>query len=87
MSQFLHTREYLDSGNVAVLDCDTQCNFMLLTDSNFNNYKRGGRYQYYGGYFKIFPAKISAPHSDHWNVVIDLGGGSATIKHSLRFLK
>jgi hypothetical protein len=68
MSQFLHTREYLDSGNVAVLDCDTQCNFMLLTDSNFNNYKRGGR-------------------SDHWNVVIDLGGGSATIKHSLRFLK
>jgi len=87
MSQFLHTREYLDSGNVAVLDCDTQCNFMLLTDSDFSSYKRGGRFQYYGGHFKMFPAKISVPHSDHWNVVIDLGGGTAKIRHSLRFLK
>jgi len=35
MTDFLHKREHLKAGDTAVLDCDTQCNFMLLTDSQF----------------------------------------------------
>ncbi len=87
MSTFLHQRVHLNRGDVAVLNCDTQCNFMLLDDYNFSKYRRGDRFQYYGQFWQRFPAKIPAPHSDHWNIVVDLGGGSATIRHSLSFIR
>ena len=84
---FLHAREYLSSGDAAILSCDTQCNFMLLDDSNFAAYRRGEGYHYYGGFFRRFPARVSAPHTGNWNAVVDLGGGSAKIRYSIRFAK
>ena len=87
MSQFIHGREHLDDGDVVQVTCDTQCNVMLLTDTNFYCYKRQESYRYYGGFFKQFPARIAAPHSDYWNIVIDLGGGSASIRYSITVLR
>lgn len=84
---FIHAQEHLNDGDVVRLDCDTQCNFRLMTDSNFSSYRRGGRHEYYGGFFTHFPATITAPHSGHWNVVIDLGGGRANIRYNLSYLK
>lgn len=85
--EFLHQSEYLDSGDVVILDCDTQCNFMLLDDSNFYAYRARRSHRYYGGHFKYFPARITAPHAGNWHIVIDLGGGSANIRYSIRVLK
>ena len=65
------------------VNCDTQCNVMLTDDSNFSAYRRGGRFNYYGGYFKRFPAVITPPRAGHWNVTIDLGGGRANIRYSI----
>lgn len=87
MSNFMHAREYLNAGDIVKLNCDTQCNFMIMTDSDFSNYKRLGRYSYYGGHCKMFPTTITAPSSGYWNVVIDLGGGSASIRYELSYLK
>jgi hypothetical protein len=84
---FIHSREYLNAGDTVRLDCDTQCNFMLTTDSNFSSYRRGGRAQYYGGHFASFPAFITAPHSDNWNITIDLGGGRASIRYDLSVVR
>lgn len=84
---FLHGSDHLSSGDVVELDCDTQCNFMLMTDAAFSSYRSGREFKYYGGFFKRFPARIAAPHSGHWNWVIDLGGGSANIRYSVRILK
>jgi hypothetical protein len=86
-ADFLHQREHLERGDVAVLMCDTQCNFMLLDDANFSAYRSGSRFDYYGGHFRRFPARIVVPRSDYWNVVIDLGGGGANIRYSLSFIK
>lgn len=80
---FLHQREFLNQGDAVVLDCDTQCNFMLTDDSNFSSYKRGDRFRYYGGHYKRFPARIVAPYSGYWNITIDLGGGQAEIRYNL----
>lgn len=80
---FLHKRLQLHQGDIVVVDCSHQCNIMILTDSNFNNYKRGGRFEYHGGFYERLPARIAAPHTGAWNVVLDLGGGSAHIKHSI----
>lgn len=87
MSDFIHARKYLNTGDTVQLDCDTQCNFMLLDDANFNNYKNRKKFTYYGGHFTHFPAHITAPHTTTWNVVIDLGGGRANIKYNLSVIR
>ena len=87
MGDFIHGREYLNSGNIIEVDCDTQCNVMLLTDTEFSNYQAGQSFNYYGGHFKYFPAHLAAPSPGFWNVIIDLGGGSAVIKYSIRVIK
>lgn len=87
MGQFMHGREHLSNGDAVRVDCDTQCNVMLLTDGEFANYQRGASYNYYGGFCTHFPATIAAPNSGFWNVVIDLGGGSASIRYSISVVK
>ena len=84
---FLHTKENLNQGDVAVVDCSHQCNVMLLNDSNFSKYKSGQKFTYHGGHFKNFPARISAPSTGAWNIVLDLGGGQATVRHSISIVR
>lgn len=87
MSDFIHSREFLNANDMVVLHCDTQCNFMLTDDSNFNAYKCGDGFRYYGGFFKAFPASVRVPSSGYWNVTIDLGGGRANIRYGLKVIK
>lgn len=84
---FLHKREHLNGGDVVVVNCSHQCNIILMDDSNFANYKSGRSFRHFGGFYKMFPAKLPVPSTGYWNVVLDLGGGSATVRHSISFLK
>ena len=84
---FLHQSFDLRAGDSVVLDCNTQCNFMLLDDHNFHAYQSGGGFKYFGGHFKRFPARITAPSTNRWHAVVDIGGSRATIRYSLRVLK
>jgi len=84
---FIHRREYLNQGDIVQLLCDTQCNFMLTDDMNFASYRRGERFQYFGGHFGRSPSRIVAPRADYWNITVDLGGGSANIRYKLGFIK
>ena len=83
MADFLHTREYVGSDKAVCVTISIAANVMLLTDSNFNKYKRGQAYDYYGGYYKRSPVYITPPRLGWYNVVIDLGDGSGTIQHSI----
>ena len=80
---FIHSQEYFNGGDIVRLDCDTQCNFMITTDSDFSSYCHRGAFRYYGGYFEYFPAHITVPHSGYWNITVDLGPGSASIRYNL----
>lgn len=84
--EFLHSREYLRSGQSVRVDCDTQCNVMLLDDHNFDRYRSGRDFNYYNGFYERFPAVITPPHAGYWNIVLDLGGASATIRHSIQII-
>lgn len=86
MPEHIHSRVYLEDGDVVSVDCDTQANVMLTTDTNYSCYTRGDSYNYYGGFFTHFPARIAPPHSGYWNVAIDLGGGSANIRYSINVI-
>lgn len=81
--QFLHSREYLNDGEVVIVNCSHQCNIMLMDDLNFQNYRSGRNFKYHGGFYRMLPARIAAPTTGFWNVVLDLGGGSANIKYSI----
>jgi hypothetical protein len=85
--QFLHRREYLNQGDIVVADCSHRCNIRLMDDGDFASFRRGGRHRYCGGYYERLPARIPAPHSGYWNITLDLGGGSATIRHTINILK
>ncbi len=85
--QFLHKRLHLDSGDVVSVTLDTQANVMLTDDSNFGCYRAGQRFSYFGGLAKSSPIRLSPPHPGYWNVTIDLGGRSGSIRHSITVLK
>lgn len=82
---FLHTRMHLNAGDTLVVDCSHQCNVLLMTDSNFNNYRSRRGFQHHGGggFFEKLPAHLHVPHSGYWNVTLDIGGGSASVRHSI----
>ena len=84
---FLHKREYLDGGDVVIVNCSHQCNVMLTDDDNFQRYKGGQQFQYHGGFYKRLPARIGVPRTGYWNITLDLGGGSANIRHSISVIK
>ena len=85
MSHFIHSREYLDGGDVVIVQCDHQCNVLVMDDSNFSSFSRRERHSYYGGFYRMLPARISVPHSDNWNIIIHLGGGWADIRYNIYF--
>ena len=80
---YLHYTLNLNSNDTVVVRLDKQANVKLLNDSNFTNYKRGGRCTYYGGLAKSSPAHVTAPHAGRWHLVIDIGGYTGTIRASV----
>jgi hypothetical protein len=84
---FIYLREYIEDGQVAVVDCTMQSNVMLTDDGNFSNFKNGSKYTYFGGFFTHFPAFVFPPSSGYWNISIDLGAGySGEYEYSINVL-
>jgi hypothetical protein len=81
--RFIHQRRHLNKGDIVQLDCDTQCNFMLLRDADYAAYQQVRRFGYCGGTFKDFPAQIAVPESGDWNIIIDLAGAKEEIQYNI----
>ena len=81
---FLHSEFHGGRDCVVLVNLDKQANVMLLDDSSFAAYRQGRRFSYYGGWMARSPVRLVPPHQGHWNVVVDLGGNSGTIRASVR---
>ena len=53
--KFIHSRRYLNEGEVVQLDCGRQCNLMLMTDEDFLAYQNIRQFRYCGGSANICP--------------------------------
>jgi hypothetical protein len=84
---FMHAREFLDEGDVVVVNCSHQCNIRVMDDSSFQSFRHGGAHRYLGGFYRMLPARIVVPSSGFWNVTIDLGGGRASIRYGINYIK
>jgi hypothetical protein len=58
-----------------------------MDDNNFERFRDGDEHTCYGGHYTHFPARIAVPSSGNWNIVLDLGGGSANIRYGFNVLK
>lgn len=87
MKYTLYKFDNLVKGNIVEITLrGNAANVLLLDSSNYNNYKSGRRYKYYGGYVTKSPYKIIVPYSGRWYVVINLGGYKGQVHSSVRVL-
>jgi hypothetical protein len=84
--QFLHSDFNIGPDDVVQVSLDKQANVLMLDDTNFSNYRRGGRYSYFGGLAKQSPVRLSPPHQGRWHVVVDVGGYAGTVRASIVLL-
>jgi hypothetical protein len=84
--QFLHSDFNIGPDDVVQVSLDKQANVLMLDDINFANYRRGGRYSYFGGLAKRSPIRLSPPRQGRWHVVVDLGGYGGTVRASILLL-
>ena len=83
---FLHKEFDLSTGDVVEVTLDHAANVQLLDPSNYQTYREGRQYHYYGGYITTSPFRITPPQGGHWHLVIDLGGNAGTVRASVRVL-
>jgi Domain of unknown function (DUF1883) len=80
---FLHYEVDLSGNDSVSVTLDKQANVRLLDSCNYQKYRNGSEHRYFGGLAKRSPIVISAPHSGHWHVVIDLGGYAGSVRASV----
>ena len=84
--QFLHDEFDIGPDNTVVVTLDRQANVFLVDNANFQNFRNGRQYRYYGGLAKRTPVHLSPPHYGHWHLVINLGGGGGNLRHSVQVI-
>lgn len=72
--------------NVIRIHLNQQANVRLLDESNYQKYRTGQNYHYYGGLAQISPVDLRVPHVGSWHVVIDLGGYSGVVQSSVEVI-
>ena len=55
-------------------------NILLLDTNNFNRYRRGERYEYFGGHATTSLTRLPVPRTGHWHVAVDLGGYKGQVR-------
>jgi hypothetical protein len=83
---FLHKEFDLSAEDVVEVTLDHAANVQLLDPPNYEAYRTGRQYRYYGGYFTTSPVRLAAPQAGHWHLVIDLGGNAGRVRASARIL-
>jgi hypothetical protein len=72
------------AGASVAVTVTSRANVRLLDAHNFARYQRREDFRSIGGGAIRSPVRLKVPSSGHWYVVLDLGGGSGTIKSSVR---
>lgn len=74
------------AGDIAEVTLDRAANVLLMDPVNYDHYRRGRKYQYYGGYATRSPVRLVVPKQGRWHVVVDLGGGAGKVRASVQLL-
>jgi hypothetical protein len=84
---YLHQEFEAGPDDVVEVTLDGQANVMLLDSTNFELYRKGERFRYYGGLARYSPMRLVPPHWGQWHVVVDLGGYAGAVKAGMQLLR
>ena len=74
-----HDLGSLRGGELVTVTLRERANVRLLDATNFQRYQRGEQHTLIGGEALRLQVRLRVPHSDHWYLVLDLGGAAGTI--------
>jgi Domain of unknown function (DUF1883)/TIR domain len=79
-----HNLSHLNGGDIVEVTLTAWANVFLVDNSNFERYRRGDEYRYYGGLAKQSPTRITVPSSGYWHCVVDTRGLANATQASVR---
>ncbi len=78
--QYIHSTLTLGNNDAIEVTLDRQARVMLMDQGNYSNYRSGRRFRFYGGWTKVSPCRVAAPHGGRWHVVVDLDGLAGSVR-------
>jgi len=77
----------LQTNDKIQITLDHMANIRLLDSINYNNYKNGMEYRYYGGLVEKSPFTLTTPAAGKWFLVIDLQGMGGSVNATVKVLR
>jgi hypothetical protein len=71
--KYLHYSLDLGSRDVVQVELQPPAYVRLVDDANYEAYREGKNYRYFGGLAEKSPANIKPPQQGHWHLCVDLG--------------
>ena len=84
---YLHQEFDAGPDDTIEVTLDGLANVMLLDAPNFERYRKGESFKYYGGLARQSPTQMAPPHHGRWHLAVDLGGHPGTLRAELRLLR
>jgi hypothetical protein len=76
----------LNAGQIIEVTLNIGANVQLLDPPNFNAYRNGMPFNYFGGHVTVSPYRLTVPTAGHWHLAIDLGGAAGQVISTVRVL-
>lgn len=76
-----------EAGDVVEVAVRSRQNVLLMDAANYRRYRSDERYKFIGGEARTSPVRFTIPHTGHWYVVGDLGGGRGRIAMDARVIR
>lgn len=64
-------RIYLEAGWLLNITCSLPAMVMVMSDHGYSSYQQQKGAEFFGGYYKAWPAVIEVPGSQYWNVLLE----------------
>jgi hypothetical protein len=79
---FLHHAFTGGPEKIVQVDLTGPANVLLMDRSNFDAYRRGSSFNYFGGEARRTRVRLRPPRLGNWHVVIDTGGSGRSVRAS-----
>lgn len=84
--EYLYQSLFLRDGQVVEVELGRKARVLLLTSLNYQLYKQGRSFDYYGGRAISSPVRLAPPRTGQWNLVIELDEDSTRASYSVKVL-
>jgi hypothetical protein len=83
---YLHSEFQLGPDELVEVKLDKQANVRFLDSHNYQKYREGKSYTFFGGLAKKSPLRLAPPFSGYWHFVIDLDGYIGSVSASVKVI-